>query len=139
KAYVLKAKGPGGNVGKPGDAMKQIIEENNGKISTIIAVDAAQKLEGEKPGEVAEGVGVAIGGPGVEQYKVEEAILKHKIPINAVVIKEDIGDAVSPMRKEVFEAAEVAIDRIKRLILERTKKGESLIIAGIGNTIGIGQ
>jgi hypothetical protein len=138
-AYVLKAKGPGGNVGKPGDAMKQIIEENKGKIATIIAVDAAQKLEGEKPGEVAEGVGVAIGGPGVEQYKVEEAILKYKIPINAVIIKEDIGDAVSPMRKEVFEAADVAIGRIKRLILERTKKGESLIIAGIGNTIGIGQ
>ncbi|UCE29653.1 MAG: DUF1512 domain-containing protein [Candidatus Bathyarchaeota archaeon] len=138
-AYVLKAKGPGGTVGKPGEAMKNIIEENKGKIATIIAVDAAMKLEGEKPGEVAEGVGVAIGGPGVEQYKVEEAIVKYKIPINAIIIKEDIGDAVSPMRKEIFEAADAAIERIKRVILERTKKGESLIIAGIGNTIGIGQ
>ncbi|MDH5595852.1 MAG: DUF1512 domain-containing protein, partial [Candidatus Bathyarchaeota archaeon] len=138
-AYVLKAEGPGGNVGKPGDAMKHIIEENGGKIATIIAVDAAQKLEGEKPGEVAEGVGVAIGGPGVEQYKVEETVLKYKIPVNAVIIKEDIGDAVSPMRKEIFDAVDVAIERIKRLILERTKKGDSLIIAGIGNTIGIGQ
>ena len=138
-AYVLKAKGPGGTVGKPGEAMKNNIEENKGKIATIIAVDAAMKLEGEKPGEVAEGVGVAIGGPGVEQYKVEEAIVKYKIPINAVIIKEDIGDAVSPMRKEIFEAADAAIERIKRVILERTKKGESLIIAGIGNTIGIGQ
>ncbi|MFQ6063992.1 MAG: DUF1512 domain-containing protein [Candidatus Bathyarchaeia archaeon] len=138
-AYILKAEGPGGNVGKPGEAMKQIIEEKEGKISTIIAIDAAQKLEGEKPGEVAEGVGVAIGGPGVERYKVEEAVLKYKIPVNAVIIKEDIGDAVSPMRKEIFEAAETAIARIKRLLLERTKKGDSVIIAGIGNTIGIGQ
>lgn len=138
-AYVLKAEGPGGNVGKPGEAMKNIIEENGGKIATIIVIDAAQKLEGEKPGEVAEGVGVAIGGPGVEQYKVEETVLKYKIPVNAVIIKEDIGDAVSPMRKEVFDAADTVIERIKRLILERTKKGDSLIIAGIGNTIGIGQ
>jgi hypothetical protein len=138
-AYVIKAEGPGGNIGKPGDAMKQIIEENEGRISTIIAVDAAQKLEGEKPGEVAEGVGVAIGGPGVEQYKVEETALKYKIPVNAVIIKEDIGDAVSPLRKEIFDAADAAIDRIKRLLLERTKKGDSVIIAGIGNTIGIGQ
>jgi len=138
-AYVLKAEGPGGNVGKPGDAIKQIIEENEGKIGTIIAIDAAQKLEGEKPGEVAGGVGVAIGGPGVEQFKVEEAVLKYKIPVNAVVIKEDIGDAVSPMRKEIFDAADTAIEQVKRLILERTKEGDSVIIAGIGNSIGIGQ
>ena len=138
-AYVLKADGPGGNIGKPGEAMKQIIEENKGKISTIIAIDAAQKLEGETPGDVAEGIGVAIGGPGIERFKVEESMLKHKIPVNAVIIKEDIGDAVSPMRKEIFDAADVAIERIKRILLERTKKGDSVIIAGIGNTTGIGQ
>jgi hypothetical protein len=138
-AYVLKAEGPGGNVGKPGEAIKRIVEKNNGKIATIIIIDAAQKLEGEKPGEVAEGVGVAIGGPGVEKYKVDEALLKHKIPMNAVIIKESLGDAVSTMRKEVIDAVDNVIERIKRLILERTKKGDSVIIAGIGNTIGIGQ
>jgi hypothetical protein len=138
-AYVIKAEGPGGNVGKPGEAMKTIIEENGGNISTIIVIDAALKLEGEKPGEVAEGIGVAIGGPGVEKFKVEESLLKHRIPVNAVIIKEDVGDAVSPMRKEIFEAADEAIKRIKRVIREKTKEGDSLIIAGIGNTIGIGQ
>jgi len=138
-AYVLKAEGPGGNVGKPGEAIKQIIEKNKAKITTAIIVDAAQKLEGEKPGEVAEGVGVAIGGPEVEKYKVEETIVKYKIPVDVVLIKEDIGDAYSTMRKEVFDAADAVIDRIKRLILERTKKGDSIIIAGIGNTIGVGQ
>ncbi|MFQ5999514.1 MAG: DUF1512 domain-containing protein [Candidatus Bathyarchaeia archaeon] len=138
-AHVLKSKGPGGNVGKPADGIRQIIEETEGKIATIVMVDAAQKLEGEKPGDVAEGVGVAIGGPGVDQFKIEESVLKYKIPVNAIIIKEDIGDAVSPMRKEIFDAADTVIQRIKRLILERTKKGESVIIAGIGNTIGIGQ
>ncbi|MFA5363650.1 MAG: DUF1512 domain-containing protein [Candidatus Bathyarchaeia archaeon] len=137
--HVLKATGPGGNVGKPGDGIVQLIKEKKGKIATIIMVDAALKLEGEKPGEVAEGVGAAIGGPGVEQFKIEDEILKYKIPINAVIVKQDLGDAVSPMRKEIFEAADPVIERIKRLILERTQKGDDIIIAGIGNSIGIGQ
>ncbi len=138
-AFVIKAEGPGGNVGKPGEAIKRVIEENEGNISTIVMIDAALKLEGEKPGEVAEGVGAAIGGPGTEQYKIEESILKHKIPLNAVIIKQDIGDAVSPMRKEIFDATQVAIERVKRVIRERTKEGDTVIIAGIGNTIGVGQ
>jgi hypothetical protein len=138
-AYVIKAEGPGGNVGKPGEAMKHIIEENEGKIALAIVIDAGLKLEGEKPGEVAEGVGVAIGGPGVEKYKVEEVALKHKVPVNSIIIKEDVGDAVSPMRKEIIDAVDNTIQRIKRLILERSKEGDKVIIAGIGNTIGIGQ
>ena len=138
-AYVVKAEGPGGNVGKPGDAIKTVIEENEGKIANIIMIDAALKLEGEEVGEVAEGVGAAIGGPGVDQFKIEESILKYRIPINAVIIKEDIGDAVSPMRKEIFDAVDKAIERIKQVILERTKEGDKIIITGVGNTIGIGQ
>ncbi|MGQ9624740.1 MAG: DUF1512 family protein [Candidatus Bathycorpusculaceae bacterium] len=138
-AYVIKAVGPGGNVGKPGDAIKTVIDENEGKIANIIMIDAALKLEGEEVGEVAEGVGAAIGGPGVDQFKIEESILRYRIPINAVIIKEDIGDAVSPMRKEIFDAVDKAIERIKQVVLERTKEGDKIIITGVGNTIGIGQ
>jgi len=137
--YVIKAEGPGGNVGKPGDAVKTIVDENEGKISTIIMIDAAMKLEGEEVGEVAEGIGAAIGGPGVDQFKIEESILKYHIPINAVIIKEDIGDNVSPMRKEIFDGVDKAIERIKQVILERTKEGDKVIIVGVGNSIGIGQ
>lgn len=138
-AYVLKAEGPGANVGKPGEAIKQIVEENDGKVAMIVVIDAALKLEGEALGEVAEGIGVAIGGPGVEHYKVDETVLKHKIPVNAIIIKEDMGDAVSTMKKEISDAADKAIERIKRLILERTNPGDTVIIAGVGNTVGIGQ
>ncbi len=139
KAYVLKAEGPGGNVGKPGEAIKQVMEQTEGKISLAILIDAGLKLEGEKTGEVAEGIGVAIGGPEVDKYKVEETALKYQVPVNAIIIREDVGDAVSPMRKEIVDAIDGAIDRVKRLLLERTKPGDSVIIAGIGNTIGIGQ
>jgi hypothetical protein len=138
-AYVIKAEGPGGNVGKPGDAVKAIAEENEGKIANVIMIDGAMKLEGEAVGEVAEGVGAAIGGPGVDQFKIEEALLKYHLPINAVIIREDIGDAVSPMRKEIFDSSDKAIERIKQVILEKTKEGDKVIIVGVGNTMGIGQ
>jgi hypothetical protein len=138
-AFVVKAEGPGANVGKPGEAIKQVIEQNKGKIALAIIIDAAGKLEGEKIGEVAEGIGVAIGGPEVDKYKVEEIALKFKVPVNAIAVKEDIGDAISPMRKEIAAAVDGVIDRVKRLIRERTKEGDLVIIAGIGNTIGIGQ
>ena len=138
-AFVIKAEGPGGNVGKPGDAVKAVIDENEGKIASVIMIDAALKLEGEELGEVAEGVGAAIGGPGVDQYKIEESLLQYHIPINAVIIKEDIGDAVSPLRKEIFDSIDKVIERVKAVVLERTKEGDKVIIAGVGNSIGIGQ
>jgi hypothetical protein len=136
---IIKAEGPGGNVGKPGDAVEAVIEENEGKIANVIMIDAGLKLEGELVGEVAEGIGAAIGGPGVDQYKIEEKLTKYHIQINAVIVKEDIGDAVSPMRKEINDAADKVIERVKAVILERTKEGDKVIIVGVGNSIGIGQ
>jgi hypothetical protein len=138
-ALIIKAEGPGGNVGKPGEAVKAVIEENKGKLASVIMIDAGLKLEGERVGEVAEGIGAAIGGPGVDQFKIEEAVVKHKIPLNAVIVKEDIGDAVSPMRKEIADSVDKVIERVKNVILERTKEGDKLIIVGVGNTIGVGQ
>ena len=138
-ALIIKAEGPGGNVGKPGDAVKAVVDENDGKIASVIMIDAGLKLEGEMVGEVAEGIGAAIGGPGVDQYKIEEAVVKYQIPINAVIVKEDIGDAVSPMRKEIADSVDKVIERVKDVILERTKEGDKVIIVGVGNTIGIGQ
>ena len=138
-ALVIKAEGPGGNVGKPGDAVKAIIEENEGKIAMVIMIDAGLKLEGEPVGEVAEGIGAAIGGPGVDQFKIEESIAEYHIPINAVIVKEDIGDAVSPMRKEIADSVDKVLERVKNVVLERTKEGDKVIIVGVGNTIGVGQ
>jgi hypothetical protein len=138
-AIILKAEGPGGNVGKPGDGVKSLIEENKGQIKAVIMIDAGLKLEGETLGEIAEGIGAAIGGPGVDQFKIEEAVVAEKIPLYAVIIKEDIGDAVSMMRKEISDAADKAIERVKEVVKERTKEGDLVIIVGVGNTIGVGQ
>jgi hypothetical protein len=113
------------------------LEENNGKASMIIMVDAALKLEGEKTGEISEGIGAAIGGIGTERYKIEEEATKFAIPVYAIVIKQSILEAVTTMKKEIAEAAEPVIEKITRLIVERTKEGELVIVACIGNTAGI--
>lgn len=136
--FLIKAKGPGGNVGKPGEAIKLIVEQQKGNIARIITIDAALKLEGDKSGELAEGVGAAIGGFGVEKFKMEDAGVLHKIPLDALIIKEAIEEAVSPLKKEIAEAAEKAVERVKRIIRERTKPNDLVIVAGIGNTIGVG-
>ncbi len=139
KILALKAEGPGGNVGKPGDAIKQLIEEREGKIAMVVMVDAALKFEGEKTGEVSEGIGAAIGGIGTERFKIEEEASKYKIPVHAVIVKESLQEAIMPMKKDIAEATDNVITSIKSLLQERTKEAETIIIAGIGNTIGIGQ
>src|SRR4030067_2335761 len=112
-ALIIKAEGPGGNVGKPGDAGKETIEENEGKIAMVIMIDAGLKLEGEPVGEVAEGIGWGMGGPGVYPFKIKKLLVEYHIPINAVIVKEDIGDAVSPMRKEISDSVDKVIERVK--------------------------
>jgi hypothetical protein len=138
---VIKAKGPGGSVGKPGDAVENLINARKGekKIKAVIMVDAAGKLEGEATGSVAEGVGAAIGGAGVEKYKIEEAVKAHEIPMYAIAIKEDISHVVAPMVEELFKAAEKAVEAIKRIVVDRTEEGDVVLVAGIGNTVGIAQ
>ena len=71
--------------------------------------------------------------------RLKKSLVEYHIPINAVIVKEDIGDNVSPMRKEISDAIDKAIERVKGVILERTKEGDKVIIVGVGNTIGIGQ
>lgn len=139
RIIALKAEGPGGNVGKPGDAIKSIIEENGGKVSMIVMVDAALKFEGENSGEVSEGIGAAIGGIGTERFKIEQEATRNKIPVYAVIVKESILEAITPMKKEILEAGEKVIERVKSLVVERSKPGDTIIVAGIGNTIGVGQ
>ncbi|HUI86171.1 MAG TPA: DUF1512 domain-containing protein [Nitrososphaerales archaeon] len=139
KLYVLKAEGPMGYVGQPGVAIKKIVEEMGVKPSAIIMIDAALKLEGEKTGEIAEGVGAAIGGIGVEKFQIEEVATDHKVPLYAILVKQSILEAITVMRKEIAEAGDKVQQVLNRLIEEKTKEGDDVLIAGIGNTLGVAQ
>jgi hypothetical protein len=139
KLYVLKADGPMAYVGQPGVAMKKIVDEMGVKPSAIIMIDAALKLEGEKTGEIAEGVGAAIGGIGVEKFQIEEVATKAKVPLYAILVKQSILEAITVMRKEIAEAADKAVQVLNRVIEEKTKEGDEVVVAGIGNTLGVAQ
>jgi hypothetical protein len=136
RLLIVRAKGPGGNVGKPGLAVEKLIQER-APLKAIITVDAALKLEGEPTGEIAEGVGAAIGGPGVERYQIEEAATKSQIPLYAVVVKMSSKEAISEMSTQIKTVAEEAEERVRVAILRDTMPGDTVVLAGIGNTIGI--
>ena len=134
---VTRAKGPGGTVGKAGDAVEKLVKEHKGKLSLIVMVDAGLKLEGEDSGFVVEGVGPAIGGVGIEQYKIEEIATKHKIAVYAVIVKQSLKEVLSPMTDAVRNSVDEVVNRIKRIIQEKTKEGDTIMLVGVGNTIGV--
>ncbi|MEM5871821.1 MAG: DUF1512 family protein, partial [Candidatus Aenigmatarchaeota archaeon] len=136
KCFVLKAKGPGGRLGRPGKAVEKIVKQH--KISRIITIDAAAKLEGEKTGSIAEGVGVAMGGPGVERSYIEDVAVKYNIPLDSIIIKMKPEEAILPMKKEIKDSLPFVLDRVKDAV-RRSKKGEKVIIVGVGNTSGVGN
>ena len=136
RCFVIKAKGPGGRLGRPGKAVEKLVSRN--KVARIISIDAAAKLEGEKTGSIAEGVGVAMGGPGVERSYIEDVAVKHNIPLDSVIVKMKPEEAIIPMRKEIRDAVPAAMERVRESV-RRTKKGDKIIIVGVGNTSGVGN
>lgn len=134
--FVVRAKGPGGNAGKPGSAVEKLIMEN-GPIKLVLTVDAALKLEGELSGSVAEGTGAAIGGPGTERYHIEESATKNGVPLAAVVVQMSSKEAISTITPQIEQGTEEAASRVKNLILSQTSVGDKVIVVGVGNTIGI--
>ncbi|MFX1339710.1 MAG: DUF1512 family protein [Promethearchaeota archaeon] len=136
--YVVRAKGPGGTVGKPGKAIKKLVEENPDAISRIIMIDAGLKLSGDKTGSIAIGVGAAIGGIGVEKYYIEDSSTGKTIPIDALICKQSLEDAITTMKRTITQSVPLIVEKIKMAIRKRTEKNTKVIVAGIGNTIGIG-
>lgn len=136
--YVVRAKGPGGTVGKPGKAIKILVEKHGDSISRIIMIDAGLKLSGDKTGSLAIGVGAAIGGIGVEKYFIENSTTNKAIPIDAVICKQSLEDAITTMKRTITQSVPHIVEKIKMAIRKRTQSGTKVIVAGIGNTIGIG-
>ena len=139
--------GPESRVGKPGNALESLINQldsENRKISLIITIDAFLRLEGEKSGTVAQGLGVAVGSgankvTNIDKFQIETIALKHKpsIPLEAIVCRESIVEAVQPMTEEISIAVPKIIRLLKQIIRSQTNQQDNIIILGIGNAIGI--
>lgn len=132
--FVLKATGPTPHLGRVDEAINKIMKRH--KIDRIITIDAALKLEGEKTGSVAEGVGFAMGG--LQREIIENTLLPKGKPIDSVVIKVGLTDAIAPMRKDIFKSVPHIKEELNKAV-ERVKKGRKVIIIGVGNSCGIGN
>ncbi|MHA2092391.1 MAG: DUF1512 family protein, partial [Candidatus Kariarchaeaceae archaeon] len=60
-------------------------------------------------------------------------------PLYAIVIKQSIQEAISTMKKEIAESIDKVIPILYRIIEEKTKSGDSVLIIGVGNTLGVAQ
>ncbi|MCC7551676.1 MAG: DUF1512 domain-containing protein [Methanobacterium sp.] len=131
---IARAKGPGGRVGKVGKTITSLIKEK--EIKMIITVDAALKMEGETTGTVAEGIGVGVGGPGVDKWIIEEEMMEHNLQIDAVIVKMSPEEAICQMNKKILESSNKALKVVSEAIL-RSPEGSNVLVVGVGNSNGI--
>ena len=134
---LVKAEGPNATVGRPGEAIENIIPQK--KPDLIIMIDAALKLEGEDSASIAKGFGAAIGGIGTERFKIEDVATKNSIPILAIVIKQTIKEAITLMSEDIAKQAKSVKNQVYEMIEENSKSGQTVMIVGVGNTLGISQ
>lgn len=144
KCVCLRAKGPEIHVGQPGLAVKEILSDDlyRSKIKLIITIDAVSRLEGELPGTIAQGLGVAIGSnktKNIEKFQIEQLAINNNppIPLEAIVCRESFEEAVSPMIEPIRNAVPRIIRRLKKIIRTQTQKDDYVLIVGIGNAIGV--
>ncbi|MDC4231989.1 MAG: DUF1512 domain-containing protein [Nitrosopumilus sp.] len=135
--FLLKAEGPNATVGRPGDGFEKIISIK--KPDLVIMIDASLKLEGEDSASIAKGFGAAIGGIGTERFKIEEIATKNQIPILALVVKQSIHEAITLMTQEIADKANTVRDELYQMIRENTTSGQTILVIGVGNTIGVSQ
>ena len=136
---LLKARGPASVVGRPSDALQYITQSRKQKIDAIIMIDAALKMEGEDSASVSHGFGAAIGGVGTERYEIEEYAAEAKIPVLSIVVKESVREAITVMTREIAEKAEEIRDQTYEMIRENAAEGQTVLVIGVGNTVGVAQ
>ncbi len=134
--FISKARGPGASTGYPGKFLIKFLRKQ--KIDRIITIDAGLRLEGEKTGGIAEGVGIAIGGPGVDRFEIEEIATRMNLPVDAIIVKVSEEEALMPMHKDIVNSVSRAIETIESAV-ERSRKNQRILLMGVGNTCGVGN
>lgn len=131
---IARAKGPGARVGKVGPTITSLIQKEG--LKRIITVDAAVKMEGENTGSIAEGIGVVIGGPGVDKWMIEESMVKGDLEVDAVIVKMSPEEAISQMNEDILKAAKKALCVVRDSIY-RSEIGSKVLVVGVGNSCGL--
>ena len=137
KLILLKAEGPYATVGRPGEATEFLVSKF--KPNIIIMIDAALKFEGEESGTIAQGFGAAIGGIGTDRFKIEEIATKYDIPVFSIVVKQSVSDAITLMKKKIADQTDNIKNQVYEMITDNTSANQSVLVIGVGNTVGVSQ
>ena len=137
KLILLKAEGPYATVGRPGEATEFLVSKF--KPNIIIMIDAALKFEGEESGTIAQGFGAAIGGIGTDRFKIEEIATKYDIPVFSIVIKQSVSDVITLMKKKIADQTDNIKNQVHEMITDNTSANQSVLVIGVGNTVGVSQ
>ena len=70
---------------------------------------------------------------------IEEVATKNSIPILAIVIKQTIQEAITLMSENIAKQAKPVRNQVYEMIEENSKSGQTVMIVGVGNTLGISQ
>ncbi|MEM0243370.1 MAG: DUF1512 family protein [Candidatus Aenigmatarchaeota archaeon] len=130
---LVRAKGPGGRLGKIHKVLNELLKKEK-NVEKIITIDAASKLEEEESGSVSDGVGVAIGGIGVEKFNIEEVAAKKDIKLDAILVKMSPEEAIQIMNPKILNNVNNVIEKIKESLEDVNKKA---IIVGVGNSANV--
>ena len=76
---------------------------------------------------------------GTERFQIEEIATKYGIPIYAIVVKQSIKEAITLMKKEIADSSEKVLSQVYDIIRENTTQGQSALVIGVGNTLGVSQ
>jgi hypothetical protein len=57
----------------------------------------------------------------------------------AIIIKQSVKDAITIMRKEISDSSDKVTNSIFSLIEDKTTIGQSVLVIGVGNTLGVAQ
>ena len=64
---------------------------------------------------------------------------RNNIPILALVVKQSIYEAITLMTDDIANQSESVKEELFQMIRENTKPGQSILVIGVGNTIGVTQ
>lgn len=135
--YMMKADGPGSTVGRLGDGVRDLVSEH--RPDAIIMIDAALKMEGEQSATTARGFGAAIGGIGTERFVIEETAVSNNIPIFAIIVRQSAKEAIGLMSMDIARKADDVRAQVYDMIRQNAPEGRSVLVVGVGNTMGVGQ
>ena len=59
--------------------------------------------------------------------------------MRAVIVKMGLEEAILAMSEKLVKGVEKAVEMVKDVIRRETRPGDTVVVVGIGNTVGVGQ